>query len=164
MSPSVTGTAPCKWWLSIYSYTYPAKTYPAVNMCRAWCHLHDNRISQVRSKNFFSLTTCFEQKIFLHHRFPAVVQKTILILVNNQTKGSHHKWVSQVALEVKNLPASAGDVRIPTGSGRSPGWGHGNPLQDSYLENPHGQRSLAGLQSIGPHKVWHNKHLSTHAR
>ena len=40
---------------------------------------------------------------------------------------------------VKNLPANAGDVRdvysIP-GSGRSPGGRHGNPLQDSCLENP----------------------------
>ena len=46
---------------------------------------------------------------------------------------------SQVALVVKNLPANAGDVRdaglIP-GSGRSPGGGHGNPLQYSCLENP----------------------------
>ena len=42
-------------------------------------------------------------------------------------------------LVVKNLPASAGDVRglglIP-GLGRSPGGGHGNPLQYSHLENP----------------------------
>ena len=29
-------------------------------------------------------------------------------------------------------------------SGRSPGGGHGNPLQYSCLENPHGQRSLIG--------------------
>ena len=46
---------------------------------------------------------------------------------------------SQVALVVKNLPGSAGDSRdagsIP-GSGRSPGEGHGNPLQVSCLENP----------------------------
>ena len=46
---------------------------------------------------------------------------------------------SQVAVVVKNLPASAGDVRdtglIP-GLGRSPGGGHGNPLQYSCLENP----------------------------
>ena len=39
---------------------------------------------------------------------------------------------------VKNPPANAGDVRdaglIP-GSGRSPGGGHGNPLQYSCLEN-----------------------------
>ena len=30
------------------------------------------------------------------------------------------------------------------GSGRSPGGGHGDPLQYSFLENPHGQKSLAG--------------------
>ena len=46
---------------------------------------------------------------------------------------------SQVALAVKNPPADAGDTRdgglIP-GSGRSPGGGHGNPLQYSCLENP----------------------------
>jgi len=44
-----------------------------------------------------------------------------------------------VALVVKNLPANAGDIRdagsIP-GSGRSPGGGHGNPVQYSCLENP----------------------------
>ena len=46
---------------------------------------------------------------------------------------------SQVVLVVKNLPASAGDIRdagsIP-GLGRSPGGGHGNPLQYSCLQNP----------------------------
>ena len=45
---------------------------------------------------------------------------------------------SQLALPVKNLPASVGDLRdldsIP-GSGRFPGGGHGNPLQYSCLEN-----------------------------
>ena len=60
---------------------------------------------------------------------------------------------------VKNLPASAGDGRdagwIP-GSGRSPGGGHGNPLQFSCLDNPHGQRSLVGYKSIGSHRVGHN--------
>ena len=44
-----------------------------------------------------------------------------------------------MALVVKNLPANAGDVRdassIP-GLGRSPGGGHGHPLQYSCLENP----------------------------
>ena len=46
---------------------------------------------------------------------------------------------SQVVLVVKNPPANAGAVRdmslIP-GTGRSPGGGHGNPLQYSCLENP----------------------------
>ena len=39
---------------------------------------------------------------------------------------------SQVALVVKNLPASAGDIRdscLISQSGKSPGGGHGNPFQ-----------------------------------
>ena len=47
--------------------------------------------------------------------------------------------VQKASQVVKNLPASAGDIRdtdwIP-GSERSPGGGHGNPLQYSCLENP----------------------------
>ena len=40
---------------------------------------------------------------------------------------------------VKNSPANVGDIRevgLTPGSGRSPGGGHGNPLQYSCLENP----------------------------
>ena len=46
---------------------------------------------------------------------------------------------SQVALVVKTLPANAGGIRDAgsiLGSGRSPGEGHGNPLQYSCLEIP----------------------------
>ena len=45
----------------------------------------------------------------------------------------------QVALVVKNLPASAGDrrdVSLIPGLGRSPGGGNGNPPPYSCLENP----------------------------
>ena len=49
------------------------------------------------------------------------------------------EWAFLVVLVVKNPPANAGDVRevgsIP-GLGRSPGEGHGKPLQYSCLENP----------------------------
>ena len=49
---------------------------------------------------------------------------------------------SQMALEVKNAPVNAGDIRdagsVP-GLGRCPGEGNGNPLQDSCLENPMGR-------------------------
>ena len=59
---------------------------------------------------------------------------------------------SQVVLVVKNPPANTGDIRdvgsIP-GLGKSPGGGHGNPLQYSCLGNPYGQRSLAGYSSWG---------------
>ena len=52
----------------------------------------------------------------------------------------------------KYTPVSGGDIRdvgfVP-GLGRSPGGGHGNPFQYSCLENPHGQRSLAGYSPRG---------------
>ena len=44
-------------------------------------------------------------------------------------------WASLVAQTVKNLPAVQETCLIP-GLGRSPGEGHGNPLQYSCLENP----------------------------
>ena len=53
--------------------------------------------------------------------------------------GEGYREATQVVLVVKNPPANAGDIRdtvfIP-GLGRSPGGGHGNPLQYSCLENP----------------------------
>ena len=58
-------------------------------------------------------------------------------------------WTSQVVPVIKNPPANAGNIRdvsLTHGLGRSPGEGHGNPLQYSCLENPM-ERSL-GLQRI----------------
>ena len=55
---------------------------------------------------------------------------------------------------VKSPPASAGDARI-TGSGRSPGGGHGNPLQHFCLENPRTEEP-GGLQSVGSQRVGHD--------
>ena len=49
---------------------------------------------------------------------------------------------------VKNPPAYAGDLGLIPGLGRSPGGGHSNP-QYRCLENPHGQRSLAGYSPWG---------------
>ena len=65
---------------------------------------------------------------------------------------------------VKNLPANVGDVRdaglIP-GLGRSPGGRHGNPLQYSCLENPHGQKILVDCSPRGHKKSEVTEHLST---
>ena len=43
---------------------------------------------------------------------------------------------AQTALVLKNPPANAGDADSVPGLGRSPGEGHGNPLQYSCLETP----------------------------
>ena len=58
---------------------------------------------------------------------------------NKNTMNWQIKRASQVVVMVKNLPANTGDLRdvgLITGSGRSPGGGNGNPLQNSCLENP----------------------------
>ena len=44
----------------------------------------------------------------------------------------------------KESACNVGDLGSIPGLGRSPGGGHGNPLQYSYLEDPHGQRRLVG--------------------
>ena len=51
---------------------------------------------------------------------------------------------SLVAQVVKKSTCNEGDLGSIPGLGRSPRGGHGNPLQSSCLENPHGQRSLVG--------------------
>ena len=50
---------------------------------------------------------------------------------------------------------SAGDAGSIPGSGRSPGGGHGNPLQYSCLENPM-DRGVWWLQSMGSQRVGHD--------
>ena len=49
----------------------------------------------------------------------------------------------------KESARNAGDLGSIPGLGRSPGDGHGNPLQCSCLENPQGQRSLEGCSPWG---------------
>ena len=49
----------------------------------------------------------------------------------------------------KESAYNAGDLGSIPGLGRSPGGRQGNPLQDSCLENPHGQRSLVGYSPRG---------------
>ena len=74
---------------------------------------------------------------------------------------------SQVVLVIKNPPANGGDFRdmgLTPGSGRSSGVWHGNPLQYSCLENPHGQRSLAGYSPQGLKESDTNEALDTYCK
>ena len=64
---------------------------------------------------------------------------------------------------VNNLPTNAGDPEDPgsiPGSGRSPGGGHGNPLQYSCLENPTARGAAWQATVLGAAKNW--TLLSTH--
>ena len=61
----------------------------------------------------------------------------------------------------KESTCNAGDLGLIPGSGRSPGEGKGNPLQYSCLENPLGQRSLAGYSPWGHKESDTTKHRKT---
>ena len=64
----------------------------------------------------------------------------------------------------KEFTCSAGNLGSMPGLGRSPGGGHGNPLQYSYLENPHGQRSLVGYSQWGHKESDMTEQLTTAQR
>ena len=66
----------------------------------------------------------------------------------------------------KNLPANAGDIKdagsIP-GLGRSPGGGHGNPLQYPCLENPMDRGGWWAMVHSSAKSRTRLKRLNTHA-
>ena len=63
----------------------------------------------------------------------------------------------------KQSTCNVGDLGSIPGLGKSPEGGHGNPLQYSCLENPHGQRSLASYSPWGHKELDRTKWLSTHS-
>ena len=67
------------------------------------------------------------------HDWVTVLNWTELLNFSKSLKNEHGFPGDSV---VKNLPASAGDVGLIPGLGRSPGEGNGNPLQHSCLGNP----------------------------
>ena len=64
----------------------------------------------------------------------------------------------------KESVCNVGDLCSIPGLGRSPGGGHGNPLQYSCLENPHGQRSLTSYSPWGHKESDTTERLSTAAQ
>ena len=103
--------------------------------------LASSQINLPGPKNIRPLS--FSQGTAVSVHWGTVQSLSILSVWNLEEAKTHlvhgQQGASQMVLVVKTLPANAGDTRdtdsVP-GSGRPPGGGHGNPLQDSYLENP----------------------------
>ena len=89
-----------------------------------------------------------------------------------------HSWVRKIPQRRDRLPTpvflgfpggsvskesacNVGDLGLIPGLGRSSGGGHGNSLQYSCLEIPHGQRSLAGCSPWGYKESDKTERLST---
>ena len=74
------------------------------------------------------------------------------------------KWGFPAGSDCKESTCNAGDLGSILGSGRSPGGGHGNPLQYSCLENPM-DRGAWQATVCGVVKSWTwltNTHTNTH--
>ena len=63
--------------------------------------------------------------------------------------------------ESKESACTARDPGSIPGLGRSPGGGHGIPLQYSCVENPYGQRSMVGCSTWGCKESDTTERLST---
>ena len=123
-------------------------------------HLHDGNdlVKSVGSFLRFNFPKC---KI----RQQSLIIKLETVKILSFSPTSKLSWTSKVPLVVKNLPASAGDVRdlglIP-GLGRSPEGENGNPLQYSRLENPMDKGAWqATVYRVTKNQTW-LKQLSMH--
>ena len=92
----------------------------------------------------------------LYHRFPDIFISTL-----GQKPfdvGAFNGLCFPCGSAGKESTCSMGDLGSIPGLGRSPEGGHDNPLKYSCLENPHGQKSLAGYSPWGCKDVWATKH------
>ena len=69
----------------------------------------------------------------------------LVVLSTDTLSPPYHVLELPCGSDGKESACNAGDLGSILGFGRSPGGGHGNPLQYSHVENIHGQRSLEGL-------------------
>ena len=116
----------------------------------------------------------------VHQPAQICIRKRALLKINKECKRPRfNSWVGKISWrrdrqptpvflgfpgssDSKESACNAGDLGSVPGLGRFPGGGHGNPLQCSCLENPHGQRSLAGYSPWG-HKESDTTEQLTHA-
>ena len=121
--------------LFIFFNNVPLSVICVSNICPTLCVFSGfTNVLHFKAVKFISL---FRLLVFCDSRNPSL-RKVKNILIHILSSGA-----SQVALEVKNQPANAGDIRdacLMPWSGRSPGAGHGNPFQYFCLENPMDRR------------------------
>ena len=100
------------------------------------CDLHSQRLSQCQ----WNRSRCF----------------SAISLLSLWSKGFPSGLDSEESIH------NVGDLGSIPGLGRSHGGRHGNPLKYSCLENPHGQRSLAGYSPWGRKESGMTEWLSTY--
>ena len=85
-----------------------------------------------------------QQQIYCDNHFVMYMSQIIMLYTLNL-----YTAVLPGGSDGKESSCKAGDPNSIPRLGRSPGGVHGNPLQYSCLEDPHGQRSLVGYSPWG---------------
>ena len=108
------------------------------------CQLKETAGLLLRSHSLLHSLETQDSKFSLKHihtQFLYILSGFFLLFVSGRVMGfPGHSDSTESACNAEDLGS------IP-GLGRSPGGGHGNPLQYSCLENPHGQRNLVGYSA-----------------
>ena len=81
-------------------------------------------------------------KTTMRYHFTQVRMTIIKKFTNNKCQGGSGGFPG--GSSGKESACNVGDLGSIPGLGGSPGGQHDNPLQYSFLQNPHGQRSLVG--------------------
>ena len=98
---------------------------------------------------------------------PPAMQETLVQFLDQEDPWSRDRLSIPVFLGFpgssygKESACNAGNLGSIPGLGRSPGGGHGNPLQYSCLKNPHDQRSLVGYSPLGHKELDMTERLNT---
>ena len=83
-------------------------------------------------------------------------------ILNGETEHIIYKMGLPGGSVDKESACNAGDLGLISDLGRSPGGGHGNQLQYSCLENPHGWRILVGYSLWGCKELAMTERLHFH--
>ena len=108
----------------------------------------------------------------LHGEFPWTEEPSVLQSIGSQRVG--HDWATKhsTACHGYSFPGgkesacsarAAESTQFDSGSGRSPGGGRGNPLQNSCLENPMDRGAWQATVHGAPESQTQQKRLSLHA-
>ena len=105
--------------------------------------------SRPRNRTWVS---CIVRQILYHWATVAYTQPLLCVYIYTHIH-THMGFCG--GSDVKESACSMGDLGSIPGLGRSPGEGHGNPLQYSCLENPHGENSLrATVRGVTKSRTW----------
>ena len=99
---------------------------------------------------------------FEYWEYPSIFFLTAIFYSSVFFTTSTTRVLRLIGSDGKESACSAEDLGLIPGLGSSPGGGHGNPLQYSCLENPHGQRCLVGYSPWGHKELDMTETLSTH--